>query len=112
MLIPSPLGDGPLAGVTRILQSLSYAGGESHFHQTGGYGVPLPVAEQAEHAVSRVEGGGKSNRRRGRDMERALANGNLGVLGDEVSTNDVCEPSRVMSVSINKKVEEHSLKMN
>lgn len=33
-------------------------------------------------------GGGKATRRKGRDMERALARGDLGALGAEVSTGE------------------------
>lgn len=34
-------------------------------------------------------GGGKATRRKGRDMERALARGDLGALGDEVRTKKI-----------------------
>lgn len=33
-------------------------------------------------------GGGKATRRKGRDMERALARGDLGALGNEVRKNN------------------------
>lgn len=39
------------------------------------------------HEVEFGGGGGKATRRKGRDMERALARGDLGALGSEVRTN-------------------------
>lgn len=38
------------------------------------------------HAAEVREAGGKATRRKGRDMERALARGDLGALGSEVRT--------------------------
>lgn len=37
------------------------------------------------HEAEFGAGGGKATRRKGRDMERALARGDLGALGAEVS---------------------------
>ncbi len=48
----------------------------------------------SQHGASSYEaaefgGGGKATRRKGRDMERALARGDLGALGSEVRTKEI-----------------------
>lgn len=48
-------------------------------------GLQVTVAQGGQGDAAGGGAKGKAGRRRGRDMERALASGNLGALGDEVS---------------------------
>ncbi|CAM9513589.1 unnamed protein product [Choristocarpus tenellus] len=92
-------------GVGKVpLQEEQYRGysgyqGYNHHHQQGHPGGTATAAQfdtgaDVGDAIGNYQvGSGKAGRRRDRDMERALAMGNLGALGDKVPTKSLQQGS-------------------